>query len=276
MQERPESKPKVKTIYVKPVMSKEKALSMIGTFYPEHTIQQLVTEDADVFNEEDGQPLIVFRKQIVGKELAKKAWESLRVAATLSENRGNAADGSSGYVRNKTRRYKPVHSGIIGYYDRYIRIPYCRQTAFNEKQLDKFKAAYPYIKMINDLFKTTVTERYKNQLEIIQNTHPDFYIHDTVFTTVTVNKNYRTALHVDKGDFKNGFGNLGVLSAGRYKGAFTCMPRFAIGVDVRSRDIACFDVHEVHGNTEFVGSRFERISVVCYYRENMYKCGSAS
>lgn len=53
------------------------------------------------------------------------------------------------------------------------------------------------------------------------------------------------------------------------------MPRYGIAVDCRSRDIACFDVHEVHGNTDFVGSRYERISVVCYYREMMYKCGTA-
>ena len=39
--------------------------------------------------------------------------------------------------------------------------------------------------------------------------------------------------------------------------------------------MALFDVHEVHGNTEAEKqSYFERISVVCYYREKMIYCGN--
>ena len=36
-----------------------------------------------------------------------------------------------------------------------------------------------------------------------------------------------------------------------------------------------FDVHEVHGNTEPEQiSYFERLSIVCYYREKMIYCGT--
>ena len=53
----------------------------------------------------------------------------------------------------------------------------------------------------------------------------DFKIHDTVFTTVTVNKNFRTAAHYDAGDLKEGFGNLAVLQTGEYSGAYTVIPK---------------------------------------------------
>ena len=38
-------------------------------------------------------------------------------------------------------------------------------------------------------------------------THPNFRIEDTAFTTITINKDYRTAVHTDAGDYAAGFGN---------------------------------------------------------------------
>ena len=111
---------------------------------------------------------------------------------------------------------------------------------------------------------------------MIKKTSKDFYIKGTVFTTITINKNFRTAIHTDKGDLKEVFGNLGVLQAGDYTGAYTILPKYGVGVDVRSCDIAFFDVHELHGNTEIkpIGNA-ERISIVAYFREKMTECGSA-
>jgi len=48
-----------------------------------------------------------------------------------------------------------------------------------------------------------------------------------------------------------------------------------VGLDIGHGDVALFDVHEVHGNTETKKiSYFDRISIVCYYREKMIYCGS--
>lgn len=191
----------MKTIYVKPLMSREESMSMIGQWADESLIKELIQEDCNVYTEA-GQPLLFLRKNKVAVDIAEKAYAALRVAATATDNRGNAAEGGSGYADGNTRRYAKVNSGIIGYYYRYVRIPYCRKTAFNEKQLEKFKSAYPYIKIISETLKEVVPDRYANQEAIIHKTSEDFYIKGTVFTTVTVNKNYRTALHVDKGDYR--------------------------------------------------------------------------
>jgi hypothetical protein len=97
-----------------------------------------------------------------------------------------------------------------------------------------------------------------------------------VFTTVTVNRNFRTAIHCDAGDYEGGLGNIAVLQAGEFEGGYTCLPRYGVGFDVRTTDVCFFNVHEWHGNTEFRAKKpFERISVVCYYRNNMMRCQSS-
>ena len=90
--------------------------------------------------------------------------------------------------------------------------------AWYEKNFNQFKTAYPYIKRISDLFEEACPEKYAAQKGISDQTHPDFMIKDTVFTTITVNKNFRTALHTDAGDYEGGLGNLAVLQAGKYEG----------------------------------------------------------
>ena len=171
---------------------------------------------------------------------------------------------------------KQVNSGIIGYADRYARIPYCRTTEFTYKHFEQYKKSLPYIRYISNLFKKYVPERWAKQKEQWDLTNDDFKIKDTVFTTVTVNKNFRTASHYDAGDLEEGFGNLAVLQTGDYTGGYTVMPKYGIGLNVRNFDLALFDVHELHGNTEIKPKGFyERISVVCYFRKKMIECGSA-
>jgi hypothetical protein len=53
------------------------------------------------------------------------------------------------------------------------------------------------------------------------------------------------------------------------------LPKYGVGLNIGHGDVALFDVHEVHGNTAPKKiSYYERISVVCYYREKMIYCGS--
>ena len=96
------------------------------------------------------------------------------------------------------------------------------------------------------------------------------------YLEITLNKNFRTSCHYDKGDLEEGFGNLAVLEGGEYTGGYTILPKYGVGVDCRSCDLALFDVHELHGNTEIkrIGNA-ERISIVCYFRKKMTQCGSA-
>jgi hypothetical protein len=268
----------MKTIILKSKLNDEEIKKLHGNYLDESYIDHLIEDDTIVYDEKENIKA-VFLKNIIPQNLCKQAYYSLRKAATKSNNRGQAAgplpdnlkigDKIDGLTIGEINgnRFKPlkkdgtlsnspkakqVNSGIIGYSDRYARIPYCRTTEFTYKHFEQYKKSLPYIRYISNLFK------------------------NTVFTTVTVNKNFRTASHYDAGDLEEGFGNLAVLQTGDYTGGYTVMPKYGIGLNVRNFDLALFDVHELHGNTEIKSKGFyERISIVCYFRKKMIECGSA-
>ena len=113
-----------------------------------------------------------------------------------------------------------------------------------------------------------------HQIQYNQAHETDFVIKDTAFSTVTINYNWRTALHKDAGDLKEGFGNLVVLEEGKYKGGCTGFPQFKVAIDVRNGDFLAMDVHEWHCNTEIkpITKDYTRLSLVAYLREKMINC----
>tara|TARA_R100000963_G_C4640491_1_gene104144 strand:- start:569 stop:1504 length:936 start_codon:yes stop_codon:yes gene_type:complete len=296
-------------INVKTKLDKEGIKAITGKFIDESYIKYpLICRDTTVYNER-GELVLVFLKNAVPFTFAEKAYPFLRKSSGLTGNRSLASGDLSSYkVGDKVgslngsisdvrigkidgNRYYPikkdgtlsnspkskeVESGIIGYMDRYSRIPYCRATEMTRRYFEDYKETLPYIRYISAMFEKYVPEKYEIQKEYWGKINKDFKIDNTAFTTVTVNKNFRTACHFDKGDYKEGFGNLSVLESGEYTGAYTVIPKYGIAVDVRNCDICFFDVHELHGNTELkTKGMAERISVVCYVREKMIKCGSA-
>lgn len=201
----------------------------------------------------------------------------------------------------KTHLSNYVASNIIGYYDQPDRnllvkqrkltkankntnvskkSKPCRLTQFNRKYPAKWLATLPLLKSIDKIFKALLPESHALQLARALKT-PSYRIEDTAFSTATINYNYRTALHKDKGDFEEGFGNLVVLekTPGAYTGGWTGFPQYGVAVDARQGDFLAMDVHEWHGNAEIhpshptvKASDIGRLSVVCYLRKKMIKC----
>jgi hypothetical protein len=167
----------------------------------------------------------------------------------------------------------PVFSGIAGWFDRYPRIPYARATAYTQQNFDKFKLSFPFLQSLNRGFKELLPWRWNNQNEAIKKIDPAFVVPGTVFTTITVNKTFRTAAHYDAGDFSDGLSNLLVLSNnGNYSGGYLVFPEIRVAVNVRPGDLLLVNNHEVlHGNTPIVlnDEDAERISLVCYLREGL-------
>ena len=172
----------------------------------------------------------------------------------------------------------PVFSGIAGWFDRYPRIPYGRATAYTEHHYDKFEKSFPFLQSLNKGFKKLLPKRWAAQKAAIDKIDSRFVVPDTVFTTITVNKTFRTAAHRDAGDFSDGLSNLLVLSNdGNFTGGYLIFPEYRIAVNVRPGDLLLVNNHEIiHGNTEIIpGSKeSERISLVCYLREKMLELGS--
>ena len=244
----------------------------------------LINQNATVYRP-NGSTLAVLVKGVIPPELTALARENLVPAAGMTTNRGVAAAGEKGLrlkkdgTVSKTAQASGVRSGIVGYFDRYPRIPYCRQTSFNENHLDKFDKVRPVFEMMGGVLEKYLPDKYKNQMEACESTHPSWVIKGTPFTTITVNKNFRTMMHRDAGDLSTGFGVMACLRSGQYDGSFFCMPEYGVAFDMDDGDVLLGAVHdEWHGNTPFEdpSEGYERWTLVAYYREKMMNCGSPS
>jgi hypothetical protein len=171
-----------------------------------------------------------------------------------------------------------VMSGIAGWYDRYPRIPYGRATSYTAREPEKFAMAFPFLQSLARGFKELLPWRYNNQMEAAKKLDPAFLVPGTPFTTITVNKTFRTAAHRDAGDLDSGLSNLLVLSNnGNFTGGYLIAPEYRVAVNVRPGDLLLINNHEViHGNTPIVlgDEEAERVSLVVYFREKMLELGS--
>jgi hypothetical protein len=193
-----------------------------------------------------------------------------------SEERAKSCEETQKMV-SETSYGNPVDSGIAGWFDRYPRIPYGRATTYTRDNFDKFKMAFPFLQHLAKGFKELMPWRYGNQMEAAKKIDSRWLVPETPFTTVTVNKTFRTAAHRDAGDLDTGLSNLMTLSNdGRYSGGYLIFPEIRVAVNVRPGDLLLVNNHEIiHGNTPIVceeGS--ERVSLVVYFREKMLELGS--
>ena len=176
-----------------------------------------------------------------------------------------------------TNYAKSVFSGVAGWYDRYPRIPYGRATSYTEKHPELFAKSYPFLQSLDRGFRELLPWRWGNQRREADKLDPRFLVPGTVFTTLTVNKSFRTACHRDAGDLNEGLSNLLVLGDGEYTGGYLVFPEYRIAVNVRPGDLLLVNNHEIiHGNTEIKlnHENAERISLVCYFREAMLELKS--
>tara|TARA_B100000214_G_C23969018_1_gene629139 strand:+ start:1829 stop:2986 length:1158 start_codon:yes stop_codon:yes gene_type:complete len=201
---------------------------------------------------------------------------------------------------SKMKVNNQVASNPIGFYEaskNFADLP-CRLTHFTRTNYKKYNEGLPFIQKIDSMFKKLIPDAYEKQLSRA-NEKSHLKIPETAFSTITINRNFRTALHKDAGDFSEGFGNLTVIERGSYQGGYTVFPQFGIGVDVRSGDFLAMDVHQWHSNTPIfeteedkkinskldkvfndnpeVGTvgldkRYTRLTFVCYLREKILNC----
>jgi hypothetical protein len=273
----------VQVLKVKNQLTPQKAQSLKGKFLDETYFDTLITTDTDAYDA-NGNLLFRFRKNAIPIELLKLGVDSFKKSIIAGGGRGIAAGG---YI-NKVKKdgtisnfdSSPiVESGNVGFMDARPGsgvVATCRKTAFARQYFDKYKQGIPFIKCVDKLYKELCPLHYKKQLDIAKGTNVNYRIADTSFTTVTVNRNFQTAVHKDSGDLPEGFGNLIIYREGDYKGAYFCLPEYRIAIDLHNTDILFVDVHKWHGNTPFLETSpdYLRIAFVMYYREYMYKCKS--
>uniref|UniRef100_A0A6C0AMK9 2OGFeDO JBP1/TET oxygenase domain-containing protein n=1 Tax=viral metagenome TaxID=1070528 RepID=A0A6C0AMK9_9ZZZZ len=322
-------KTKVKELVLEPKMSNDEIKAREGTYFSEKDADTIYDEDIDVYAKDPDAPegkrlLFKLRKNVIPHDIVKLGWKSFYNAAGASRNRGAAAGPidpkskywtrrklatktikgwSAQYMENgklsKMRVNNNVFSSVLGYFEKtpFMGLP-CRLTSYTQRYFNEYKAGLPYIEAIDDLFKKLVPDRYKVQHKRAAG-NSAFQIKDTAFSSVTINRNFRTGLHMDAGDLREGFGNLSVIERGKYGGGFTIFPRFKVGINLRTGDFVAMDVHEWHCNTEMkedtsdkkfnssipevyvnnketgtqgIDKLYSRLSFVCYLREKLVDC----
>jgi hypothetical protein len=274
---------------------------LAGTKLDESHYDHLLGGDdpCDVFKP-DGTPLVKYRPRWFSEALCRSVMPACRKAATKTNNRGMAAGDikevtlgtyrpiaahtkthfrtikEDGTVSNTTRGGE-VESGIIGYFDRSARFPFCRQTSFLISQAASWRRFLPYIERADEGFREFMPDRWAAQRDYSSRTASDWVIPQSTFTTVTVNKNFQTATHKDAGDLAAGFGVMSCLRNDKYDGAYLVFPAYRVAVNFGHGCLCLADVHEWHSNTPFTRMRYghERITLVFYYRENMIHCKDA-
>jgi hypothetical protein len=235
----------------------------------------ILTENADVYDENDN-ILLKYRKNVLPDTNIDNFVEA--ISGLISK--------PSGHMRGKASGddYTNIISTVIGYFDNISIEEYkrfkkfnitpqykARITKFTRDNPDKMKGVYPLIKNINDMYKKLAPAQYKYQKSLAEQT--GFKFKNTVFSTMTINKNFKTNVHTDKGNAKDTLGNLVVIENGKYGGSYTGYPEYDIGVDMRTGDFLLMNIHKFHCNTPFTNKKegYSRIALVSYLRNNFEK-----
>lgn len=268
----------MKIVKLKNTMTSEESEALKGTYLDESHFDHLIQEDCDGYDDR-GNMLFKFRKNAIPFDVLKNGYESFKKSIGSTDGRGTASGNTFKRIRkdgtvSKISIGNKVESGNVGFMDTNAMIHYCRRTGFARRYFDKFKEGIPFVEHVDRLYEELCPEHYARQKAIAKATDKNYVIGDTSFTTVTVNRNFRTAVHQDSGDLPDGFGNLIVYREKHFDGGYFCLPEYRAAIDMQNTDILFVDVHKWHGNTPFYNcdEDYLRISFVLYYREYMIKC----
>jgi hypothetical protein len=267
------------------VRSEDEVATMRGNFANRADYEYLIEEDAIVIGP-DG----VIARLVTGcldEKLIKDTAKYFRTVHHVGSNRGSIAgrdsmmyrerkDGGLGFTKAipksivKKMQERNEFTDFLGWMDASEhgdRFPTCRQTAWSVDSPIVLDAARPFVKEVSRVYEGEVPDHYRQQKEFTDRASASFRFPDSVYTTVTVNRNKRTTYHSDSGDFRGGMGNLIVLDSDG-SGPLV-MPKFRLALLPRPGDVLLMNVHELHGNGIFTG---ERLTAVLYAREHIDEC----
>ena len=275
----------VKVYHLKRVLGFKEGAAREGTWITGEDYDLVVDHDADGYDAATGELLFRFRKGAMPTDILMTGVDNFKHSISLSNRRGAAAGGSK-TDENGNSGADDVECGNVGYMDPGGHTRYCRTTAFGRNSPELLQNGRPFVDFIDSKYKELCPKQHKVQVKTANETNANFVLWDTAFSTITVNKNFRTAIHQDDGDHPDGFGNLFVYREGDWtKGYFTLI-EYGVGVDMQNNDMLFVDVHRWHSNApaEYNGEEIEfenfedidalRISFVLYYRTGLRTCKS--
>jgi hypothetical protein len=277
-----------------------------GEFYK---IDNIINQSCDLYDKDTGELVFSFKKGIIPDELYDIDAKIIKHSQLLSYNRGKAAGvvnsaglrkGMDGWSKkpeapcdkdgnplpqdhnkftsyfkyedgriSKRQRSNSVASQSIGGFDKSVQHP-CRLTHWTKTNLKAYHSIFPLCKYISDEYFSYVPHKWLSQYDKYQRCPPEFVIPETNFSTLTINCDFRTACHRDKGDAKEGLTAFTVKRLADYRGGELCFPEYHIGLNVEQGDLLLFNPHTPHCNNPIVNKG--RMSMVFYLRDKMDLC----
>ena len=230
----------------------------------------------------DGAIGLVLASNVIPTALHKLAYELWHDVKQLPDNRVSAV-GSASLLRTNsdgrlsTRTGVPkqtleklkergIAQGILGYLDAPPNEA-CRRTPLTKAHAEMLDGNKSLIRLVDELYKYYVPEFYERQLFEIANV-PDWRLWDTVFSTIYLARNFRTAYHFDSGNLK------GVMTAlmpmGNFTGGELVLPRWRLSIAFKPGDVLFFDSPALlHGNLPIEG---QRLSAAFYCERHIARC----
>tara|TARA_R100001086_G_scaffold243116_1_gene171601 strand:+ start:10 stop:933 length:924 start_codon:yes stop_codon:yes gene_type:complete len=291
-----------------------------GEFYDASHYDKIITESEYGFNRK-GEVLFCFIKGAIKEENRRKYADIIRgCCKTKTKNRGASAgecdlryfpkkavelcdkngdpytDGKkrySVYYKDATGKVvnrcqsNQVRSGVAGFFDKVAGLP-CRKVGWSNRNPLKHNALIELAREIENNHKEKCETSYKYHRKKADEVSGDMLFDGTIYSTMTLNYDFRTASHQDKGDLQGGLSTLTIFEEvpDNYTKFYLGLPEYKIAFDVRDGDTLIFNAHEYHANTEFevktdrlkvddlTGNNFAgRMSCVCYLRDRLNACG---
>lgn len=177
-----------------------------------------------------------------------------------------------------------VYSNVLGVLDRSARVPYGRLTSSTAKKEKLFKEHAPLYKEVSNIYRATMPEEWEYIHNIMKGCKsPEYTLMGTeTFSTITVNFNWPTFMHVDGRNNPRGVAVLTAITNEEYEGekfdgSLFVMPPLRLAFNIRHGDFLVADnCNLAHGQTEQVNKTAdaENIVLVFYARDGMIKLDS--
>lgn len=200
----------------------------------------------------------------------KSSWDK------AADKAAEAKRADDRYISKQLRSNK-CYSNVLGAFDRGARNPYGRLTMTTLKDYEGFvRHTDIYQTACAALKETLNTPENPRWDKLYERFHavkdPHYNLFGTVFTALTLNWNFRCAMHYDGNNCEGGIAVLTAMTQGDYDGHYLVFPEIRCAFDLRDGDFIAGDNQGlIHGNTAMVPKTpdAERVSLVFYSRERM-------
>lgn len=262
---------------------------------------QIINEDMDGYDKDSNEVIFKLRKKVINPDIISN-YEHINF--NYNNNRGISAGkldldrvkniDKRGYKQISEYKYvrekkdgsfsnyqlcNPVKSNVIGFFD-YIQYKKIKDNEkvkirnikitdnTNENSLESLEEI---TKLADKYYQSLYPEIYQKSKKHFQDIGFEEYLYKTtMFSTITVNTDFRTALHKDADNYA-GLAIMAVLdnSENKFKGGELYLPKYRLKLKIESGDIIFFKNKEYHTNAKIEGGN--RFSFVFYIRENLRK-----